>query len=61
MKYLIVVPDGAGDEKIEALGGKTPLEAANMPFVDELASMGEVGMVKTIPPGVAPGDRKSVV
>ncbi|WP_303857935.1 cofactor-independent phosphoglycerate mutase [Aminicella lysinilytica] len=55
MKYLIVVPDGAGDEKIDALGGKTPLEAANMPFVDELASMGEVGMVKTIPPGVAPG------
>ena len=55
MKYLIVVPDGAGDEKIEKLGGKTPLEAAEMPFIDSLAAKGEVGMVKTIPPGVAPG------
>lgn len=55
MKYLILVPDGAGDEKIEALGGKTPLEAADMPFIDSLAAKGEVGMVRTIPPGVAPG------
>lgn len=55
MKYLILVPDGAGDEKIEALGGKTPLEAADMPFINGLAAKGEVGMVRTIPPGVAPG------
>ncbi|MGN0660002.1 MAG: cofactor-independent phosphoglycerate mutase [Emergencia sp.] len=55
MKYLILVPDGAGDEKIEALQGKTPLEKADMPFIDSLAAKGEVGMVKTIPPGVAPG------
>lgn len=55
MKYLILVPDGAGDEKIEGLGGKTPLESASLPFIDSLAAKGEVGMVKTIPPGVAPG------
>ena len=55
MKYLILVPDGAGDEKIDALGDKTPLEAADMPFIDGLAAKGEVGMVRTIPPGVAPG------
>ena len=55
MKYLILVPDGAGDEKIEALGGKTPLEAADMKTINELAHKGLVGMVKTIPPGVAPG------
>ena len=55
MKYLILVPDGAGDEKIEALSGKTPLEAAKLPFIDSLAAKGEVGMVKTIPDGVAPG------
>lgn len=55
MKYLILVPDGAGDEKIDALGGKTPLEVADMPFIDGLAAKGEVGMVRTIPPGVAPG------
>ncbi|MBN7773782.1 cofactor-independent phosphoglycerate mutase [Clostridium aminobutyricum] len=55
MKYLIIVPDGAGDDKIEALGGKTPLEVANMPFIKSLAERGEVGMVQTIPEGVAPG------
>ncbi|QIB68363.1 cofactor-independent phosphoglycerate mutase [Aminipila butyrica] len=55
MKYLIIVPDGAGDEAIEALGGKTPLEAANMPIIDGLTAKGEVGMVQTIPEGVAPG------
>ncbi len=55
MKYLIVVPDGAGDEQIEALGGKTPLEVSEMENINELAHKGIVGMVKTIPPGVAPG------
>ena len=28
MKYLIVLADGAGGEPLEALGGKTTLEAA---------------------------------
>ncbi len=55
MKYLIIVPDGAGDEKIENLGGKTPLEVAKMPIINGLAAKGEVGMVQTIPEGVAPG------
>ncbi|MHC1724201.1 MAG: cofactor-independent phosphoglycerate mutase [Aminipila sp.] len=55
MKYLIIVPDGAGDEKIEELGGKTPLEVAAMPTINDLAAKGEVGMVQTIPNGVAPG------
>lgn len=55
MKYLILVPDGAGDEKIEALGDRTPLEVADIENINELAHRGTVGMVKTIPPGVAPG------
>ena len=55
MKYLILVPDGAGDEKIEALGDKTPLEVSDIKNIDELAHKGLVGMVKTIPPGIAPG------
>lgn len=55
MKYLILVPDGAGDELIEQLDGKTPLETADLSFINSLAAKGEVGMVKTIPPGVAPG------
>ncbi|MGL4485369.1 MAG: cofactor-independent phosphoglycerate mutase [Anaerovoracaceae bacterium] len=55
MKYLILVTDGAADEKIESLGNKTALEAANMPLVNELARKGEVGLVKTIPKGISPG------
>ncbi len=55
MKYLILVPDGAGDEIIERLDGKTPLETAQMPFIDGLAARGQVGMVRTVPPGIAPG------
>lgn len=55
MKYLIIVPDGAGDEKIEELGGKTPLEVSKMPVINGLAARGQVGTVQTIPQGVAPG------
>ena len=29
MKYAIIIPDGCADEPQEALGGKTPLEAAD--------------------------------
>ncbi|GAB1476047.1 cofactor-independent phosphoglycerate mutase [Bacillota bacterium] len=55
MKYLILVTDGAGDEPIAALGGKTPLEAAELKNINRLAAEGTVGMVSTIPAGMAPG------
>ena len=31
MKYIVVLGDGMADEPLAALGGKTPLEAANIP------------------------------
>lgn len=55
MKYLVIVPDGAGDNPVPALDGKTPLEVAEMEMINELASKGTVGTVKTIPDGIAPG------
>lgn len=55
MKYLILVTDGAADEKIESLGNKTPLEAAELININQLATMGIVGMVKTIPKDMSPG------
>ena len=55
MKYLMLVPDGCGDWPIPALGGKTPLEAADIACINQLAKAGEVGLVKTIPDGVEPG------
>ena len=55
MKYMILVADGAADEPIAALAGKTPLETAKMPNINQLASEGLVGMVSTVPEGIAPG------
>ena len=55
MKYIIVLGDGMSDEPIEALGGKTPLEVAETPVMDELASKGELGMVQNVPAGMSPG------
>ena len=55
MKYIVILGDGMADEPIQALGGKTPLEAAYTPTMDELASMGEMGLVKTVPDSMKPG------
>ena len=43
MKYVILVGDGMGDYPVAELGGKTPLEAAKTPHMDELARQGESG------------------
>ncbi|HEX6417414.1 MAG TPA: 2,3-bisphosphoglycerate-independent phosphoglycerate mutase [Acidimicrobiales bacterium] len=55
MKYVICVPDGCADEPLDALGGRTPLEAASMPTLARLAARGEVGRAAVIPPKMAPG------
>ena len=43
LKYLIIVPDGCGDWPIPDLGGKTPMEAADMKNINSFAKAGEVG------------------
>ncbi len=53
MKVLLVVLDGAGDRPVKALGGMTPLEYADTPRLDFLASIGRVGLLHPVP-GVAP-------
>ena len=55
MKYIVVLGDGMADEPLEALGGKTPLEAANIPVMDDMASKGELGTVQNVPLGMSPG------
>lgn len=55
MKYIVVLGDGMADEPVAALGGRTPLEAAETPTMDELASKGEIGMVQNVPAGMSPG------
>lgn len=55
MKYIVVLGDGMADRPMEELNGKTPLEAANTPVMDEMAGMGVVGLAHTIPEGMSPG------
>ena len=55
MKYIVVLGDGMSDRPIDALGGKTPLAAAETPAMDSLARKSEIGMVKTVPEGMSPG------
>lgn len=55
MKYIVVLGDGMADEPQETLGGKTPLEAAVTPAMDEMAPVSEIGLLKTIPEGMSPG------
>ena len=40
MKYIVILGDGMADEPLEQLGGRTPLEAAATPMMDELAGKG---------------------
>ena len=55
MKYIVILGDGMADKPIDELDGKTPLEYAKTPMMDALASMGELGMVHTVPIGMKPG------
>ena len=55
MKYLVMLCDGMADEPSVMLNNKTPMELAVKPCMDELASKGEVGMVKTVADGLKPG------
>lgn len=56
MKYLVLLCDGMADtHNDKILGGKTPMELAYKPFMDELASKSEVGMCKTVAEGLKPG------
>jgi 2,3-bisphosphoglycerate-independent phosphoglycerate mutase len=55
MKYIILLGDGMADRPHPQLGGKTCLQAAKTPNLDQLATLGRVGMVHTIPEGFPPG------
>ncbi|MBQ7132813.1 MAG: cofactor-independent phosphoglycerate mutase [Oscillospiraceae bacterium] len=55
MKYLVLLCDGMADYPVEALGGKTPLEAANKPNMDKLAKTAKIGLCKTVADNLKPG------
>lgn len=55
MKYVLILGDGMADRPIPEFGGKTPLEYAKTPAMDDLAKKSEIGLLHTIPEGMAPG------
>ena len=55
MKHIVILGDGMADEPIEALGGLTPMQAADTPYMDKLASLGRNGRLQTVPEGFHPG------
>lgn len=55
MKFVVLVGDGMGDYPVEALGGKTPLQAADISCLRRAASAGERLMVSTVPENMEPG------
>ena len=55
MKYALVIPDGVADEPQPVLGGKTPLQAANIPNMDEVARRGLVGRADHVPASMPSG------
>ncbi len=54
MKYLVLIPDGMADRPVEALGHRTPMEAAVKPCMDALAARATVGLVSNVPEGMVP-------
>ena len=55
MKYAIIIPDGCADEPQDSLGGKTPLQAANIPAMDAVAAAGVVGRANNTPEALPAG------
>lgn len=55
MKYALIIPDGCADEPQPSLKGLTPLQAANVPNMDEVASLGEVGLTNHVPDSMPSG------
>ena len=60
MKHIIIIGDGMADHPIERLGGKTPLQYADTPYMDLLASRGRTGRLITVPEGYAAGSEVAV-
>lgn len=55
MKFALIIPDGVADEPQPSLGGKTPLQAAHIPNMDEIARRGIVGRANHVPDSMPSG------
>jgi 2,3-bisphosphoglycerate-independent phosphoglycerate mutase len=59
--HLYILLDGLGDRPVKSLNDKTPLEAAEHPYMNELARKGKSGIVYTVGRGIAPESDVAVI
>jgi 2,3-bisphosphoglycerate-independent phosphoglycerate mutase len=55
MRHIIILGDGMADLPVERLGGKTLLQYAHKPMMDQMAKEGRCGRLVTVPEGFPPG------
>lgn len=55
MKFALIIPDGVADEPQPSLDGKTPLQAARIPHMHEIARRGIVGRANHVPDSMPSG------
>lgn len=60
-KYCIVIGDGMADHPVKELDWRTPLQAANIPVMDELAAQSVIGCLRTVPEGVPAGSDTAIL
>lgn len=61
MKYILVIGDGMADDPVEELQGRTPLETAEKPEIDDLARRGILGAAKNCPEGFPVGSETAIM
>ena len=61
MKYILVIADGCADDPVPELGGRTPLECADTPNMDALASAGIMGSVVNCPEALPAGSDTAIL
>jgi 2,3-bisphosphoglycerate-independent phosphoglycerate mutase len=54
MKYVVLIGDGMSDWHLEELNGKTPLQVADIPNINNLTLKGRAGQVNNVPETLNP-------
>ncbi len=61
MKYILLIGDGMADNAVPELNGKTPLEATEKPFIDQMCAKSQLGSVLTVPKGLPAGSDTAIL
>ena len=61
MKGVFVIMDGVADQPCNVLNGKTPLEVAKTPNLDEIAKKSKMDYCYTVKEGLAPESSSAVI